>query len=611
MSLPTSLPTNIDATYIDDPTDPSRKAHQQHHDALHALYDATVIDDGAGNGQVAAVVAVVHGSTASTPRPSTLAMVHWVGSVAPDNKATHDEWTDSGNFLLKRWTGSAWVTLSAAVVNRGTWATSTAYFVGDIVTQGGYRFMCTAAHTAASFVTDLAASRWTQVGTAVNTAVSPLDQQVLVLDAAAGVFKPGNITPGLRNFGAWGVPAVPTNYALTNKFSDGSQSAANTIISYTALFPVDQLRLVYHAASNNNLSITMTDVATITAGVQNVFGGIQPVTFGGQPQGKLAFGGILISDPIPFPIPEGVITGGTSYMTFAVRTHIVAGAGGKFPCAVSTFDANEYSSSATDKSLSGTITGSTGYGVAPTMILGMPQSGRKPIVAAVGDSITAGTGDTAGNGYVQRALTGAHLPCIVMGTPSQTVPMDPFVNNSPSATPMFGDGGRFAYLDGATHVITEYGVNNINPALATYTLSQLQACVLNWATLIANKGCRVYQTTLTPHTTSSDGWVTTGNQAINNSTENTTRIGFNDWVRDGAPIDATTKAAVAVGTSTNVLRVGAYGHPLTGYHEIADRVETARNSGIWKAGYTNDGVHPNATGAAAAAPGIDTSLFTV
>lgn len=45
-----SLPTNVDATYADDPDNPSRKEHQQHHDALHAAswdqldtrFDATV-----------------------------------------------------------------------------------------------------------------------------------------------------------------------------------------------------------------------------------------------------------------------------------------------------------------------------------------------------------------------------------------------------------------------------------------------------------------------------------------------------------------------------------------------------------------------------------------
>ena len=33
------LPVNVDSTYQDDPDDPSRALHQQHHDSLHTLYN--------------------------------------------------------------------------------------------------------------------------------------------------------------------------------------------------------------------------------------------------------------------------------------------------------------------------------------------------------------------------------------------------------------------------------------------------------------------------------------------------------------------------------------------------------------------------------------------
>lgn len=114
MTIPNSLSTSIDATYADDASDPSRKLHQQHHDALHALYDATVVDAGGGNGAIAAVVSVVHGATATVARPATTAVVHWIGSVAPNNKTTNDEWTDTANKVIRRWNGTAWDSLSAA-----------------------------------------------------------------------------------------------------------------------------------------------------------------------------------------------------------------------------------------------------------------------------------------------------------------------------------------------------------------------------------------------------------------------------------------------------------------------------------------------------------------
>lgn len=76
---------------------------------------------------------------------------------------------------------------------------------------------------------------------------------------------------------------------------------------------------------------------------------------------------------------------------------------------------------------------------------------------------------------------------------------------------------------------------------------------------------------------------------------------MNDWIREGAPVDSNL-AAVAVGTTAaGTLRAGDAGHPLVGYFETADAVETARNSGKWKVDgtankYTSDGVHPNALG---------------
>ena len=120
----------------------------------------------------------------------------------------------------------------------------------------------------------------------------------------------------------------------------------------------------------------------------------------------------------------------------------------------------------------------------------------------------------------------------------------------------------------------------------------------------------MYQTTVTPQTTSTDAWVTTANQTV--TAVHARRIGLNDWIRDGAPFDTATGLAVAVGaTGSTIVRAGTRAHPLKGFFEIADIVETSRNSGIWKAGWTTDGLHPNATGYAAAYLGIDLSVFII
>ena len=80
----------------------------------------------------------------------------------------------------------------------------------------------------------------------------------------------------------------------------------------------------------------------------------------------------------------------------------------------------------------------------------------------------------------------------------------------------------------------------------------------------------MYQSTVTPFTSSSDGWASTANQTA--SAGSTERITFNDAVRAGIS-------------------------GLLGYFEVADQVESARNSQKWKVpGYTTDGIHATNTG---------------
>jgi hypothetical protein len=38
---------------------------------------------------------VVHGSTATAPRPTNFAQITWIGSVDPNNKATNDIWYET------------------------------------------------------------------------------------------------------------------------------------------------------------------------------------------------------------------------------------------------------------------------------------------------------------------------------------------------------------------------------------------------------------------------------------------------------------------------------------------------------------------------------------
>ena len=99
-----------------------------------------------------------------------------------------------------------------------------------------------------------------------------------------------------------------------------------------------------------------------------------------------------------------------------------------------------------------------------------------------------------------------------------------------------------------------YGRNDLIAGVTTNSLIESLTNVWNNLT---NMGLSVWACTIPPKTTSTDGWITTGNQTITGS--NDVRIVINDWIR-------TTPA------------------PLAGYIEFADAVESSRNSGLWKSG---------------------------
>lgn len=84
----------------------------------------------------------------------------------------------------------------ASLLDRGNWGTSTAYAVGDVATQGGQRYACRVAHTAGTFATDLAASKWV----ALDAVAAATDTAVVHLTGAETV-------AGVKTFSS--APVVP------------------------------------------------------------------------------------------------------------------------------------------------------------------------------------------------------------------------------------------------------------------------------------------------------------------------------------------------------------------------------------------------------------------
>ncbi len=122
---------------------------------------------------------------------------------------------------------------------------------------------------------------------------------------------------------------------------------------------------------------------------------------------------------------------------------------------------------------------------------------------------------------------------------------------------------RYRALDNCTHLICELGTNNFAHT-AQQTIDELQAIWDEWGA----RGLQIWQTTIPPITTSTDGWTTEENQTpdVNKAWRDT----INAYIR-------------------------SLPSPLTGVIDLSDLWSTARDSGIWRIDsgiWTEDGIHP-------------------
>lgn len=222
----------------------------------------------------------------------------------------------------------------------------------------------------------------------------------------------------------------------------------------------------------------------------------------------------------------------------------------------------------------GGFTTSAENGFGPSNITVLREGSAVTSVLIIGTSIAYGVGNTSGQdkSWVTEPLIAAKIPFQNVAMPSSSSAQFSLIN---------GRRRKMAITTGVqhTHAVWEHLTNDAQP------LATLQAnAIIGWRALTA-RGMKVIACTGLPKT---DAGNTTP------SAQNAARIQYNNWLRDGAPMSAAF-APAAVG-ATGVLRTGQAGHPLIDYWEPADEAETARDSGLWKAGYTTDGVHPTTTG---------------
>lgn len=201
-----------------------------------------------------------------------------------------------------------------------------------------------------------------------------------------------------------------------------------------------------------------------------------------------------------------------------------------------------------------------------------------PVLGFLGDSVMLGFGD----------------PFIgLLGWPGRSAEAFPVMRSAQN-------GGRSDhFLSNHTYrdvvlalcdaVVVGFGGNETSNGQSVATM---QANLLGvWRAIKALGVPRIWATTPTPITTSTDSFATVANQTavnVNFGTSGTNYANLMKWLRDGAVINQN-----GLG-----YRAGQPGHPLSGILDIAPPVVDPTSPWKWRApGYTTDGGHPSATAA--------------
>ena len=285
----------------------------------------------------------------------------------------------------------------------------------------------------------------------------------------------------------------------------------------------------------------------ITIAVTLEYGGLNSrLFFKGSRTKLIDQGGMAVTDSMFRDIPVGA--------TFYTKVWVsVPVDGNTYPQGLGLIGSSGEGKSAGDQTLvTGALGASTESGYGPSAIIGIPVKDDAVAFALIGDSMV---GDANGDGWPVLAVQDKYGYSILSRPGSDVTTMQ---QNS-------GNAYRMRLLKYFTHAIVTFGSNDWNlPATFATQEGYIKDLIRNLKTM----GLEVYYATSCPRSTSTDAWVTTGNQTVYaGNSYNTKRQTFN----------------------TN-MRNGAYGVKVL---DVAAVVETLPGStGVWKSGMTGDGIHP-------------------
>jgi hypothetical protein len=330
---------------------------------------------------------------------------------------------------------------------------------------------------------------------------------------------------------------VPNNFVSTNKQSM-SRSRHLCQQAVTSLQIVVSNFYVPETGGNLGVEMAPGSTATVTASIEYPAGTFTQVTFGGSASGTVPDGGVLFSDFVSVTIPQGA--------TFYVRQYITTAAGMVYSdngsIDYTNGDGFKFGASGiADQTMGGTVTHNDNFnGFFPLAILGTTN---RASVAIIGDSRAYGYqdiySDTSGDrGELARSI-GPSLAYMSLTTPSDK-----------AALWVASHTNRLQIAKYCSHAVIQLGINDISGGR---TASQL---IADYATIAGLIGKPIFCCTLAPRSNSTDSWQTVANQTA--FAQEAQRSSFNTSVRAGLS-------------------------GFAGYFEIADQVESARNSGKWRA----------------------------
>lgn len=319
----------------------------------------------------------------------------------------------------------------------------------------------------------------------------------------------------------------------------------STHVARTDITSLKIMAVNFYRSSSGGFEPGSGATATVSASVEYPATTCTRITFSSSNDGSIPDADVLLSDSTSVTIPNGA--------TFWIRQYIRSSGGTiydtPFPGRI-TGDQFKVGVTVTDQTMSGdTITGGD---VGMHFPLGIIGPTRNPSVAIIGDSIGYGLGGSP----TSIGDMGTVAPSIgpVFAYTDLSVPGERAGSTNGYVNASINRAKIYPYV---SHIINELGLNDI--ADIPNDLPGLKTRIGSLYTQLAARApsALVFQTTLTPGVSTSDACATLGGQTSFPEVE-APRTGFNDE-----------------------LRAATFGPP-GGCFELADVIETSRNSGFWK-----------------------------